>query len=589
MLDVDCLSPNPELHFAEPAAQVSLFSIARLWRAFLIVNVVAIMACAIGYRVWDLGRLPGINGDEAWYGVQTEMLLAGESITWKTPTDNWLNPFFLGPMVLVHLISEPSFTALRLPALISGIMALMLNYWLARRACGSTVSIVSTLILAVLPINIAYCRFAWDASQSLLFTLPVIYGPLLAIVEPAQRLRWSRLAFGFALLAIVVHPTNIFAVPWLLILQAYAWRERLAVLLSTPGRRWIAVGLVISLGLLLLGPRLMPAMHRATDPRQMCQFAVDFVQLFSGVTVFEYISGGLLNTDGSLDPRSVTRIVFDTNSWVIIGLIGWFIYRRIVRRRVPLEMVLCCAWLACVLSFYLIAGPAAIAPHYERYAICLIAPTVLIASRAFAWWMQPSTRFSHATAPLLLAAAWSMLFAFQLEYFNEFHLTGGQSHRTFRTGVVEPKQAALELAMQLHSENNSSRGKSASDEPLLIVTSEWWLYWPLRYLASRAPNVNVELQSNEGAIASSAPPLDAVVTRIEFASSAAAWRIEQTIAQRRRAGESPRIAKQTVRDAGGRPLIAVFINEEDSPQRRGDTENEWENWSGVWGMKADWD
>ena len=33
-----------------------------------------------------LGRLPGVNGDEAWYGVQVLRLLSGEAVDWRTPT-----------------------------------------------------------------------------------------------------------------------------------------------------------------------------------------------------------------------------------------------------------------------------------------------------------------------------------------------------------------------------------------------------------------------------------------------------------------------------------------------------------------------
>ena len=50
-------------------------------------------------------------------------------------------------------------------------------------------AVVSTVVLAVLPINIAYSRFGWDSSQSLLFTLPVVHLSLLAIRGPQGR-RW---------------------------------------------------------------------------------------------------------------------------------------------------------------------------------------------------------------------------------------------------------------------------------------------------------------------------------------------------------------------------------------------------------------
>src|SRR5690606_16280330 len=50
---------------------------------------------------------------------------------------------------------------------------------------------------------------------------------------------------------------------------------------------------------------------------------------------------------------------------------------------------------------------------------------------------------------------------------------GGLSHRAFRTAATEPKQAAFDL-IQTHREPGSS---------VEIVAGEWWLYWPLCYLA----------------------------------------------------------------------------------------------------------
>jgi len=224
-----------------------------------------------------------------------------------------------------------------------------------------------------------------------------------------------------------------------------------------------------------------------------------------------------------------------------------------------------------MLSFYFVAGPAAIAPHFERYAICLIAPTVLITSRALVWWMQPTSRFSYATAPLLLAAAWSLLIAFQIEYVAEFNRTGGQSHLTFRTADIEPKHAAFDLAIESHFARKSHLESASHDHdrqlqggPLQIVTSEWWLYWPLRYLASRNPDVFVErcgLNKESTTPQQHDELFKANVVLIEFAGSDAAWRIDQAIAERRRGGESLRISKQIVRDASGRVLIAVYVND----------------------------
>ena len=68
----------------------------RAAKVLIIVNCIAILTFAVWLRCWRLGTIPGINGDEAWYGVQAQSVLHGESIAWRTPTGNPLNPFFMG-------------------------------------------------------------------------------------------------------------------------------------------------------------------------------------------------------------------------------------------------------------------------------------------------------------------------------------------------------------------------------------------------------------------------------------------------------------------------------------------------------------
>src|SRR5690606_24064451 len=164
----------------------------------------------------------------------------GGQPAWKTPTRNPINIFFLGPQVLLHWDAEPSFWRLRLSAVLSGLAALVVNYWLCRRAFGWQAAIVSTVILAVLPINIAYSRFSWDPAQSLLATAVVVYLAAMATAgaweargaaDPAavdQRMR-NHLLLGAAALAIaiLVHPTNLFLAPLLVMPLLVRWHREL--------------------------------------------------------------------------------------------------------------------------------------------------------------------------------------------------------------------------------------------------------------------------------------------------------------------------------------------------------------------------
>ena len=100
---------------------------------------------------------------------------------------------------------------LRSVALVSGLAALAINWLLCRRVFDSRTAAVSTVALAVLPINIAYSRFAWDASQSLAATLPVIYCALGAVRYADRFGRWIAASMLALAIAVWVHPTNVFA------------------------------------------------------------------------------------------------------------------------------------------------------------------------------------------------------------------------------------------------------------------------------------------------------------------------------------------------------------------------------------------
>ncbi len=191
-------------------------------------NCLALLCVAVFLRCYHLANLPGVNGDEAWSGVQALRWLHGESISWWTPTGNPLNWFYFVPIVALHAVAPPSFALLRLPALISGLLALPINYGLCRRTFDTRTAVISTWLLALMPIDIAYSRFGWDASQSMLATLLVMY---LALIHFRRRQVTSMIPTAAVLalvVAIWVHPTNVFAAPLLVVPAVYRRRQELA-------------------------------------------------------------------------------------------------------------------------------------------------------------------------------------------------------------------------------------------------------------------------------------------------------------------------------------------------------------------------
>jgi hypothetical protein len=58
-------------------------------------------------------------------------------------------------------------------------------------------------------------------------------------------------------------------------------------------------------------------------------------------------------------------------------------------------------------------------------------------------------------------------------YFHPLISRGGDAHPTFRTRRPEPKAAAYDFI----------RRESANDPVVRVFAEDWWLYWPVRYLA----------------------------------------------------------------------------------------------------------
>jgi hypothetical protein len=511
-------------------------------------NCVAILCVAAWFRGWELGRIPGVNGDEAWYGVATERILDRGCVSARTPTGNVINPFFMAPQIALHAFFEPSFTVLRISALASGLLALLVNYILCHRAFGWRMAWMTTLVHAVLPINIAYSRFAWDASQSLLFTLPVVYAGVLANQERERRRVWTLVGLFSLAAALLVHPTNIFVAPFWAVMSLVAWGDHIVALWRSPAARRIALPLVLLGFVLLLRPWFPRIAANIGSARNYASFAEHLGGLLSGASVYEYISGTMILEQYPTPAYYRTQIGLQALTIAVAGLVAWPFWKRIRNGGSAFDLSLVLAWLCSLVAFFVIAGPTAIAPHFERYAICLVAPTVLLIGRAFHWWMQPTTRFSTVTGPLLVVLGWCMLATFDTQYFDEFEQHGGRSHLTFRTAVIEPKQQVFERIAQ----------KREPNVPVLIQTSEWWLYWPLQYLAYAHDNLLVELRSPDDP-----RPVDQLAFPdmetwiVEFSDSETAWKLEQSYAALG-SDRAKTANKAVIHDASGRGLLLLL-------------------------------
>ena len=273
--------------------------------------VTAIVALLLGTAIWfrllRLASVPGLSGDEGWWGVQALAWLAGRPYEPRTTSGNPIDLFFLVPVALLHVIGSPSFALLRLVPVLANVLALVAAFCFGRRLFGETTAWIHTVALAVLPTAIAHSRICQDPSQS-------VFWSGLVVVSGAAR-REGRRRGG----TLVRRPRS--PVPGRALDPP---DQRLRRALSSPADRdatrrpdaglapgphrpsphhggvplaggliaaWFAFG-IAARSYPLAGQALAVAGRRAPRRRgQWLEFAANNVRLFNGITVIHYFSG----------------------------------------------------------------------------------------------------------------------------------------------------------------------------------------------------------------------------------------------------------------------------------------------------------
>ena len=440
-----------------------------------ILALVLLFAIAFWFRVAHLQKVPGINGDEAWYGVQAANLLAGRPLAWWTPTGLPLNPFFTSIEVLLLAIFKPAFWILRAPAVISGVLTVVLTYVLGARALDRIAALIATILMATLPIAIGYSRFGWDPSQT----------PLFSLLALSFALRGHALGTALSfLLCLVVHASNVFLLPALALPFLTTTVRRCP---GWPARGWgwllgtAAAAVAIILAFTHLFPhviRIDPA--RLLDAPALAIFLGHYGRLISGITLYEYVVGPV--------SPPLARC-HDWAFWILLLILLDVGLRRLAWQGQWERVALVVGLGASALGLYVIAGPEVIRPHIERYGMFLVTPTVLVLACLVRSLMPESTTacFSASGRRWLAgvtAVGWTLLLVFHQNYFEPIRRTGGQSHRTFRTAGTEPKQRAF--AGIVHELERTGGGREGR-----IVTEDWWLHHPLKFLASSRKTIKI--------------------------------------------------------------------------------------------------
>ncbi len=328
----------------------------RVVAVLLVLQVVLLLAGACWHRASHLASLPRHWADESYYGLMAQALIRGEPVFTRTSSGNLPDPFFVTLLVPMHLAFGASLTVLRATAVLCSLVALALLWRLGRKVLDPTTAMAATLLLAVTPVAIVYSRMACEFCQT----------PLIGVLAAYWSLRGRGRALLLTLLAgLLVHPTNIFLIPfWLPVYLVQACRSR-------AGNRPAQVGAVLA-GLVSVAAVAGPFALWARSNANVVKFADDtrnplpFLENFARFLVWHYWPGP--------PPRGMI--------WSALGLVGLLAclgVRRLVRRRQWERLALLVGWAAGLAAFDIQAG-AEVLMQLSRYGIVLLVPTALAAS-----------------------------------------------------------------------------------------------------------------------------------------------------------------------------------------------------------------
>jgi hypothetical protein len=210
---------------------------------------------------------------------------------------------------------------------------------------------------------------------------------------------------------------------------------------------------------------------------------------------------------------------------------GLMIWRRTLTQQLSLLIGIAIS----IALFMAVAGPSALQPGFERYALFLLVPLIVLSAIGVDG-MPAALRQG-----LAIVVPAGMLVLTGVMYFAPLIEHGGDAHPTFRTGAIEPKLAALDFV------------RTQAGTRIAIVCEDWWLYWPVRYLAAGDPRLSVSLAPDAGV-----PP--SVANRLAPSQTAEAADVAYEIVF----DGSPRWPAKAFRpaftavDPAGRPILHVF-------------------------------
>lgn len=459
-------------------------TLSAVWRRLFDIGfglaAVTLIAWSLFLRTAEITHVPGINGDEAYTATKALLWLRGDAISLRTGSGLVADPLSFAQLVGLHLLFPPSPWLIRAPAVLNGVASVAIAFYLGWRLWGARTAVALAVLFACLPAHLAYARFGWEPAGT----------PLAAVLVLASAFLWPwGVTLSLFVLALLVHPTNVFLAPIALAVQGIRGSR-------FDGRQFLTpVALAVSaagIGLAALLASRVPALadravagfagmtERLTIGEPLQLFATRYLDLLSGVAVYRYLvdpadppTGWLHRSIASAALLAILLLVYGGRP--AAGSPDTRRGRQAARR-------LMTGVLASLGLFYLAAGPEALRPNVERYGLWMIAPHCLLLVSVLDACIHERVRGFVVQAACIALAGLALL-SFQAHYWRALHERNSRTERTFQSGPVEPKSAAFD-------EIDAARRGAAA----VIYADSWWTYWPLKYRSLGVDNVAVTIE-----------------------------------------------------------------------------------------------
>ena len=497
------------------------------------------------FRLLWLDRIPGLNGDEGWYGSQITRALNGRPWSAITPCGLPINPELFGTEAILLLLTKPTVLVLRFPAVMWGMVGVVLTYFLHRWVYRDRAEAVLTALLAAcLPAQIVYARILWDASFSCV-SLPLVLYSTLRITERDRATgTWACFVLG-AILTIWTHATHALFVAACLVVIAWGWIGpwcAWSVATSPRRRATVVVGLSTLLVCLVWRWDFFIRFVSFGDSWlvERCEIGwlaiTSVIDLVTGLRAYEYFVG-LPRPSWTGELYAASLLAGGT---ALVSLVrSERKADRVLAVLVPLIFLML---LAPFVSRLLRYGELS----YERYVFYFVPLTIAAFIRTTRRCVLLGRPWSHAVPAALSVACSGLLLAQFWQYYLDasqkdafWERLDATTQNTYRTGPIEPKAAAVDAILNAVG---SARAR--------VYGEDWSMWGPIEYLTGGRFDVTsgpIEFESGV--------PLFVVgysgsryIATVQAESRRRQWRMTE----------------QLFRDAHGRAVVSLLVLEDSS-------------------------